>query len=144
MLSLLKILFFGGASLLTPKAIDLVDNTTIIRLAEPISAITENASLTIDVSQYISADNEKDAATEFPRAFPEDCISAMLHSKFGVSVFLNHTEGRWINGQKLLRLSASAGMEAGLNFDRLELHVCKEIRHTTLTWYNYDKPSFLP
>ena len=38
MITLIKILFFGGASLLTPKLVDLVDSTTLIQLAEPISA----------------------------------------------------------------------------------------------------------
>jgi len=143
MLTLLKILLFGGAVLLTPKPIDLVDTTTIIQLAEPISAITENASLTLDVAEYISADNEEAAAAEFLKAFPEACVSAMLHSKFGVSVYLDNAEGQWRDGKKLLRLSATTGMDAGINFTRVELHVCKEIRHTTLTWHNYDKPSFL-
>jgi hypothetical protein len=144
MMTLLKILFFGGASLLTPKAIDLLDATTLIQLAEPISAITEGAALEIDVSQYIRADNDEEAARAFPMVFPESCVSAMLHSKFGVSVYLDRVEGRAIDGKKLLRLSASSGMVAGVNFNRLELHVCKEIRHTALTWYNYDKPAFLP
>jgi hypothetical protein len=66
MMTLLKILFFGGASLLTPNAIDLLDTTTLIQLVEPISAITEGAALEIDVSQYIHADNDEEAAREFP------------------------------------------------------------------------------
>jgi hypothetical protein len=144
MITLLKILFFGGASLLTPKAIDLLDATTLIQLAEPISAITESAALEIDVSQYIGADNDEAAALAFPLVFPASCVSAMLHSKFGVSVYLDKVEGRTVNGTKLLRLSASSGVVPGVNFNRLELHVCKEIRDTALTWYNYDKPAFLP
>ncbi|WP_373096230.1 hypothetical protein [Zhongshania sp.] len=144
MITLIKILIFGGASLLTPKSIDLVDATTLIPLAEPISAITEAASLEIDVSQYVNTESEDNAVQAFSDAFPNACVSAMLHSKFGVSVYLDKVEGRVENNKKLLRLSASTGMEAGVNFNRLEIHACKEIRRTTLIWHNYDKPSFLP
>ncbi len=143
MITLIKILFFGGASLLTPKLVDLVDSTTLIQLAEPISAITQHAALEIDVSAYIVADNEDVAEEEFVQVFPEACVSALLHSKYGVSVYLDQVEGILLNGQKLLRLSASTGVPIGDNFNRLELHVCKEIRKTTLTWHNYEKPQLL-
>jgi hypothetical protein len=143
MITLLKILIFGGASLLTPNLIDVVDSTTLLQLPEPISAITADAALEIDVSSYIAADNEAAAEAEFKEVFPGGCVQALLHSKYGVSVYFDQMDGVWHDGQKFLRLTASAGVPVGDKFNRLELHVCKEIRKTTLTWHNYEKPQFL-
>ena len=143
MLTLLKILVFGGVSLLTPDSIDIVDATTLIQLNEPITAITQSAAIELDVSRNISADNSEAAALAFPLVFPESCVSALLHSKFGLSVYLDKVEGQWRDGKKILRLSATNGVVVDANFHQIELHTCTKIHDTKLTWHNYERPEFL-
>lgn len=142
MITLIKILLFGSVSVLTPTPVDLLDDTSLIQLAEPVTAITTTAALELDVSAYIDGSNEEAINDEFLAVFPDDCVSALLHSKYGVSVYFDQARGVWHDGKKFLRLTASTGVPIDDKFNRLELHTCKEIRKTTVTWYNYEKPRF--
>jgi hypothetical protein len=51
--TMLKILIFGGSTLLTPDPVDINTEILAIKPESSIEAITNGASLNIDVSQYI-------------------------------------------------------------------------------------------
>ena len=137
--TLLKILIFGGSTLLTPEPIDINTNLLTIKPDSSIEAITKGASLNIDVSQYILSEKMTDGFEEIKEKFPQGCITATLINEQGEKVVLNKSSGRWGGAKKMVNLHAANGVLTDIEFNTIELLSCKEIKNTKVTWYNYSK-----
>ena len=138
-LTMLKILLFGGSTLLTPEPIDINTNIFTIEPKSSIEAITKGASLNIDVSQYILSEKMTDGFNEIKEKFPQGCITATLISEQGQKVVLDKSSGRWGGAKKMVNLHAANGVPTDIEFNKIELVSCKEIKSTKVTWYNYSK-----
>ena len=138
-LTTLKILIFGGSTLLTPEPIDINTDILTIKPESSIEAITKGASINIDVSQYIYSEKMTDGFKEIKEKFPQGCITATLISEKGVKVVLSKSSGRWGGSTKMLNLHAADGVPTNIEFNKIELLSCKEIQNTKVTWYNYSK-----
>lgn len=136
---MLKILIFGGSTLLTPEPIDINTNILTIEPKSSIEAITKGASLNIDVSQYIFSQKMTDGFNEIKEKFPQGCITATLISEQGEKVILDKSSGRWGGTKKMVNLHAANGVSTDIEFNKIELISCKEIKNTKVTWYNYSK-----
>jgi hypothetical protein len=130
---------FGGSTLITPSPIDIGNDPIFIEFKKPVKAITGGASINIDVTPYISAENVIDGFKEIDSTFPEGCVIAVLKSKNGTDITLSKSSGRWDGEKKMLNLKAKAGVPTGVKFVGIQLSSCKEIGSTSVTWYNYSK-----
>jgi hypothetical protein len=137
--TMLKILIFGGSTLLTPDPVDINTEILAIKPESSIEAITNGASLNIDVSQYILSEKMTDGFKEIKDKFPQGCITATLISEHGEKVVLNKSSGRWGGTKKMVNLHAENGVPTDIEFNKIELLSCKEIKNTKVTWYNYSK-----
>ena len=80
-----------------------------------------------------------DGLKEIRESFPEGCVKATLISEGSHKVFLDNSFGSWGNKEKVLRLSSSNGVPTKLEFKRIELSSCKEIKNAMVKWYNFSE-----
>ena len=137
--TLLNILIFGGSTILTAEPVDINTKILTIKPESSIEAITNGASLNIDVSQYILAEKMTDGFKEINEKFPQGCITATLITEHGEKVVLSKSSGRWGGAKKMVNLHAQNGVPTDIEFNKIELSSCKEIKTTKVTWYNYSK-----
>ena len=80
-----------------------------------------------------------DGFNEIKEKFPQGCITATLISEQGQKVVLDKSSGRWDGEKKMVNLHAANGVPTDIEFNKIELLSCKEIKTTKVTWYNYSK-----
>jgi len=139
MLTLIKIILFGGSTLLTPNPIDIGHEPIQIAFEKPLKVITKGASINIDVSPYITANNVFDGFKEIESSFPEGCVIAVLESVDGKKIVLSKSSARWGGDNKMLNLKSNIGVPTGVKFVGIQISSCKAISDTNVTWYNYSK-----
>jgi hypothetical protein len=135
--TLLKILIFGGATVLNTQPVDIGEKPLKILLAEPVSAITPGASINISLGDQINSEDVFSAFEEISEKYPKGCVSGTLHSADGKQVQLNHISGRWNDEGGALNLSAAGGLPTDMKYVSLDVLSCRRILGTTITWYNY-------
>lgn len=138
-LTLIKIILFGGSTVLTPTPIDIGNDPILIEFEKPIEAITKGASINIDVTPQISSQTVSEGFKEIDSIFPNGCVKATLKSKQGEAITLSKSSGRWGGKKKMLNLSSESGTPTGVKFVNMQLSSCKVISNTVITWYNYSK-----
>jgi len=138
-LTLLKILLFGGATVITPNPVDIGLQTIDIQVTENIEAITSGASLYIDITREISSDSVFDALNEIDKKYPKGCVGAVLSGKNGDKVLLDTSSGAWSNELVELRLSSQKGVPTDMPFTSIKISSCNEIKSTVVKWRNYSK-----
>lgn len=125
--------------MITPNSIDIDEEPVHIVFEKPVSAITESASINIDISTYISSTNASEGFKEIDSAFPVGCVKAILLSKQGESITLSKSSGRWGGDKKMLNLSSNSGTPTGVKYVSMKISSCEKINNTVVTWYNYSK-----
>ncbi|MFL0807361.1 MAG: hypothetical protein K6L60_08750 [Oceanobacter sp.] len=138
-LTLIKIILFGGSTVLTPTPVDIRSEPILIEFEKPIDAITKGASINIDVTPYISSQIASDGFKEIDSTFPSGCVKAIVKSKKDERITLSKSSGRWGGKKKMLNLRSESGVPTGVKFVTMQLISCKEINNTVITWYNYSK-----
>ena len=139
MLTLLKIIIFGGSTVITPSPINISENPILIEFEKPLSAITEGASINIDVTPHITSQGFSNEFKEIDEEFPKGCVKAILKSKQGEIVTLIDSDGRLGGKEKFLNLGSESGVPTGAKYVSIEISSCKQINNTVVTWYNYSK-----
>ena len=139
MLTLLKIVIFGGSTVITPSPVNITESPILIEFEKPLSAITEGASINIDVTPHITSQGFSKEFKEIDEKFPEGCVKAKLISKKGEIVTLMHSSGRLGGKVKFLNLGSESGIPTGIKYVSIEISSCRKINNTVVTWYNYSK-----
>ncbi len=140
MFTLLKMLIFGGATIITPTPIDIGTDGALLNPPQEIEAITGGAALYLDITSHISADDALESFKEIDKLFPKGCVTATLFSKEHEPVNLGFSGGAWGGKLAWLRLSSeSGGLPTGVPFTSIKVSTCRIIKNTVVKWINYSK-----
>lgn len=138
MIDFLLSLIFGSITLLTPAPID-VQKKTVITLSKPISAITDGATIQVDISSTVP---EKNGLTEgvdtARRTYPARSIAGTLSQSNGtISIPYIYT-GQIImtkEGARIL-LEPTAKLPERVEFDTITIMSQLELKQVNLYWKN--------
>lgn len=143
MIDFFLIVFFSKTILLTPNDIDLKSGIDYVRtLEEPISAITQGASVQIDVSKMIPTKENigiVERRSLAKEVFPDGVvIEAKLTGKNG-EVSLQY-EGNVIVGNNMVRLKLSnVHIPTSVEYDKISLRSSVKLDKVRVYWKNYSK-----
>lgn len=138
----LKILFFGSFIVLTDRPIDLGIVESDVLLRSPISAITSEASLYVDVTSMVPKDQ---MTIDLSRKWVEinvtpGCVKAILRGDSSISVSLEFDGVSSFEPDKLfLILVSSNGIPVSQKYKKLSLTSCIPLNKVHVYWKNYRK-----
>jgi len=138
-INLIKVMIWGGTTLLTPEPIDVHLDIARITLKKPISAITAGASIKIDITKYIKATGVVASLKEIDENFPDNCISIKLISTDQEPVVLSKQYGGAGNDSAAVYLASQSGIPTGLKFHAIEISSCKLLESINIEWINFSK-----
>lgn len=142
MKTLIIILLFGKTILLTPNPISIDNDAIVLKLSEPISAITKGASIQIEVTSMLSSYDVSDvieAQGVVKELFPEGTISASLNNDDDDKVVLSYDGGILYN-RKHTRLSLySDDMPTKIKWDNVTIRSEVELIDVLVLWRNHTK-----
>jgi hypothetical protein len=134
------ILFFGKAVLLTPVPID-INASLVLEFDEPVSAVTPGASVLIDVSAMLTAQDREhiqNSGERVSKLFPDGSITAQLTGTEGASILLTFDGGFLIGDDAIeLALNAQGGVPTDLEFKRMVIESTVELKGVSISWKNY-------
>ena len=136
----LKILFFGGSTVLTPNAIDVSEQWVELSPPEPLEAITPGATIQIQLKNLVSAESDvlsRMAAAE--RQYPDNCVRVRLVTLQGSEVEIANLSTAASNDATFLVLSREGGIPTGDKFSRVMLQAMCELRGVVVSWRNYSE-----
>jgi hypothetical protein len=138
MIDFLLSLIFGSITLLTPAPID-IQHKTLITLSKPISAITDGATIQIDMSSTIPAKNGlMDGLDAAKTAYPTRSITGMLSQSKGMTSVQYIFFGQIImtkEGARIL-LEPTTKLPKKVKFDRVTIVSEVELKQVKLYWKN--------
>ena len=134
------ILFFSKTVLLTPDPINIHDETFLVP-QEPVTAITNGASLRIDVSNLhkdlgIKRGGLTESRVILKKLIPSGSVKAELHSK-GEVVTLNQESYSIFNDGAELVLSSEAGIPTNIAFHKIKIISLVNLDGVKISWRNF-------
>lgn len=141
-MNLLWILLFGSIAPIVETPVDLIAGANEIPLQKPISAVTSDATLQVDISALIPRD---ELTLDLSRKWVEKniepgCLKAALKGQGGASVGLDFIDASSFEpGKTFLILSNQADIPVFEEFGSLTLTSCKPLKRVALYWKNYQK-----
>ena len=140
MLELIKILIFGGNTVISPTPFAIGNVPVEIVLQEPLKALNCSASFNIEISEHIASEKYPDFVKEAESKFVEGCVKIELKSENGNSVRFHKQSITWESPKSVfLNLKANSDLEVNENYISLVVSSCKTLSASKLTWYNYGK-----
>jgi hypothetical protein len=136
----LKILFFGGSTVITPHAIDVAESWVEISPSEPLEAITSGAAIQIQLGNLVSAQPDvlsRMSAAE--RQYPDNCVRGRLLTTKGSEVEIANLSTAASSDATFLVLSREGGIPTGDKFSRVMLRAMCELRGVVVSWRNYSE-----
>jgi hypothetical protein len=136
----LKILFFGGSTVLTPQPIDVSDPWVEISVSDPLEAITPGATIQIQLQTAVSA--QADATSRMAaaaRQYPDNCVRARLVTTQGLEVEIGNLSTAASSDATFLVLSREGGIPTQDKFARVKLRATCELRGVVVSWRNYSE-----
>lgn len=133
-------LFFGGATVLTPNAIDISDAWVVLTPPEPLEAINPGATIRIQLRHLVSAEPGalgRMAAAE--REYPDNCVQGRLVSAQGSEVEIANLFTSASDRATFLVLSRAGGVSTDDQFSRVMLRATCELKGVVVSWQNYSK-----
>ena len=141
MLTWIKIMLFGGSTLITPEPVAIGVESAEVVFSEPIKALDKHASFNVKVSEYVESEHFQDFTREVNSKFPEGCIKIRLNSKGSDPVLFSKRSVTWNNPRDVsVNLKSEDGVPTDRKYTSLIISSCNEIKSTKITWYNYGKP----
>ncbi|WP_290421038.1 hypothetical protein [Massilia sp. YIM B02769] len=141
MLKLFSILFFGSVTYIGESPTDINAGINDFQLQRPISAITSNASIQIDVTSMLPASEITIHGSRewFNNHFAKGCVKAVLYAKGNPvpAVVLDEQGIGYSSGEVKLILSNSLAMPLKQEFSKLTLTSCKPMSNVSVSWQNY-------
>ncbi len=136
------LLFFSNKTLLTDFPITIKGSPHIIYVKKPISAITDGASLLIDVSPMIT-DIKKKSITQLRKDVTINFNNFIIRAKLiGESnqVTLTYSGHSMIsNGQVLLTLESNDKLSKLGSWSKVVISSSKQLTNVKIYWKNYSK-----
>lgn len=140
MWQLIKALFLGGTTLITPNPIEIGDKWITLTPKETLTAINSGATLDIDVTTVLpSSINAVDRLSQGQILFPTGCAQAQLITGGGKTVSLRTTGVAASNTQTFLLLSADAGLTTDMDFSTIRLRADCGVKSTFVYSSNFSK-----
>ena len=140
MWQLLKMVFLGGTTLLTPTPIEIGTEWVSLTPKKPLTAITSGATLYFDVTQALpSSINLVERLEQGERLFPDGCAQAQLVTGAGQVVPLGRTGVAVSNTKTFLVLSADKGVPTDAEFFTVRVRADCRVGHTPVYWKNFSK-----
>ena len=140
MWQLLKALFLGGTTLLTPTPIEVGVEWITVTPSQPLSAITPGATLYFEVTAILpSSINATARLVQGEKIFPKGCAQAQLISSSEEVVSLSSTGVAASSTQTFLLLSATPGVPTDTEFSTIRLRADCGIKNTLVYWRNFTK-----
>lgn len=142
MIDFLLILFFSKTLLLTPSPID-VNGSVEIHPSKPLKAITEGASLELDVSSIVEMGSIKDEGIlrlkqKVLEKFPSGKIHAKLITEDGRSVNLEYVGHYSYRDYNIwLILEGNPGIPTDLKFNSVRIESEIPLKGIKVFWKNY-------
>ncbi len=136
------LLFFSSNSLLTESYVTIKDNTHIINIKKPISAITDGASLLIDISSMIP-DIENKSITQLRKdvinIFESFIITAKLIGKTNNVTLAYSGHSMITNKQVFLTLESNKNLSKLGKWSKVIISSSKELTDVKVYWKNFSK-----
>lgn len=145
MFDFIKILIFGGVTVVNSSPVTLHDEPTVIALDQRLKAINCSASISVDVTEYVESRDYRDFVRQIESKFEKGCLKATLGSKDGDAVIFDVPSVAWGSPEDVsINLRAGRGLSSGSSFEVLTIESCLPLSSTTIKWYNYGKFSCEP
>lgn len=135
------ILFFSKTILLTPQPVT-IEEVHIASLTEPVNAITQGASLQIDITSMLNSDliSNMDilgVRREIKNKFIKGSIYADLETQDNKKIRLNYEGGSSI-GKSEVRLILSGTVDTELEYSKIYIYSEKtSLSNVKIYWKNY-------
>ncbi len=143
MIDFFLILFFSKTVLLTPNFVDISGNMGEyeLYLDEPISAITQGASIQVDVWEMLSVNDDKDVIQirdAISNRFPDGSIEGTL---FGddKEVRVLFRGGVLVSKDSARLVLSSDKMPTSVDFSKVFVRSSIELERVRIYWKNYKK-----
>lgn len=142
MKTLFLILFFGKTTLLTSSPITIDNFSVTITLKKPISAITDGASLLIDVTAMILGEEKKSIhqiRKNIDAMFSDYQVTAELIGSLG-KINLEYSGRSMINDKQVfLILSSNAKLSELGSWSEVKIYTSKKLSNVNILWRNFTK-----
>jgi len=139
-LTFLKLLIFSKTVLITPNAIDIEKEYTIL-LNKPISAITKGASLQIDVSGMLSKHKDIDVISSryiVKKEIEVENIKIYLYSnKLDEAILLKYQGISW-GGKNNIRIIFGdvENIKTDISFQKIKIETVQPLKKIKIYWVN--------
>jgi hypothetical protein len=136
----LRILFFGGSTLLTPDPIDVSESWVELSPPEPLEAITPGATIQIQLKNSVLIQPDalgRMAAAE--QQYPANCVRGRLVTAQGSQVEISNLSTAVSSDATFLVLSREGGIPTSDEFSRVSLRATCELKGVVVTWRNYSE-----
>lgn len=139
----IRILLFSKMVLLTPHPVDLA-GTKEFKPDTPLRAITEGATIYVDVTSMIGLMQPTEGIVEFRKrvnkTFPAGTIEAALVATNGVKIVLEHKGYVSFSDKNVwLELSREGGVPTEIEFDRVVITSRLELKQVKIHWRNFKR-----
>ena len=136
--TLIRILLFGGQVLLTPNTVDLGPEWLLISPGKPFSAVTEGASLHVDLGKEIDSKlNVVERMELTAKKFPSTCGTARLVATDGVETVLTIAGSAVSNTETYLLLTAKDGVPTNRRYKTVLINFSCPIKAAKVYWKNF-------
>ena len=135
------ILLFSKTVLLTAAPVDIFGEKVLVP-EEPLNAITQGASIQVDISDYIAPSNLEgvDLAENqklLNELIPHGSMKAVLFDSEGNQIQLDHIGFSWSPDDTRVILTSASGIPTNLDFNKV-LIVCQiDLKGVRVYWKNY-------
>lgn len=135
------ILFFSKTVLLTTAPIDLFGEKILVP-DESLNAITQGASIQIDVSDYIAHSNLTGGGLvenqkQLNELIPQGSMKAILFGTDGSQKQLDHIGFSWSPNDTRVVLTSTSGIPTDREFNKVIITSCVNLKSVRVYWKNY-------
>ncbi len=140
--SWLKILLFGGSTIVSPSPTAIAEVPLEIAFEKPIVAYNNWATFHVNVSEY-SSEARSEEVLGFVKGigerFPADCVLISLESAEGDLVTFSNKGVGWNNPKDVWVIATADGNLPSKKYTSMKISSCEPLSHASITWFNYGK-----
>jgi hypothetical protein len=142
MIEIIKILLFGGHTVISSNPPIINSDPVEFVFEQPLKALNCSASFNVNISEHITTNNFQDFTKEAESKFGEGCIQIHLKAEDGETVIFNRQHATWgSQGNVSLNLMAYPDLDTTKTYSSMLITSCKALKSSKITWYNHGKIS---
>ena len=140
--ALFMLLFFSATILLTPYPVSTRNGVVTLKLTKPISAVTPDAALQIDITPMMTVRNHNipELLRQGEALIPKNTITAILKrtekDKDGIVI---SNKGRVSTDGDSVRVSLTGKIPVGEKFTYIKITSQTQLKDVKIYWKNYTK-----